>query len=86
MCLKICEFSTEPVLIDIFFQEPLSVREPLLPETEMDNAWFSLSLGGGDGLVEPAPAPSLPTTSQELRPPTFQVRSRDFESHGRGMS
>lgn len=61
------------------------MREPLLPETEMDT-WFSLSLGGGEGLVEPAPVPSLPITSQELRTPTFQVRSRDLESHGRGLS
>ncbi|CAK9190320.1 unnamed protein product [Sphagnum troendelagicum] len=66
-------------------QVPPPVELPIEQE-EMDNAWFSLSLGGGNVENPPAaPPPSVPSTSaQELHRPVPKARGdlQTFVSRG----
>lgn len=61
-------------------------REPLLHEEDIDNSWFSLSLGGGENFAEPTPTRSLRASSVEPCSPIPQPRVAEIDSHGRGMS
>ena len=61
-------------------------REPLLTEGDIDNSWFSLSLGGGENFVEPTPTRSLRTSPVEPRSPIPQPRVAEIDTHSRGTS
>lgn len=66
-----------------------NLRGPFLSEADdIDNSWFSLSLGGGENLAEPSPARSNLRTSLEQRSPIPQPRvTAHDDTHGRsGMS
>ncbi|KAG0583950.1 hypothetical protein KC19_3G174400 [Ceratodon purpureus] len=60
-------------------------REPLLTEGDIDNSWFSLSLGGGENFVEPTPTRSLRTSPVEPRSPIPQPRVAEIDTHSRGL-
>ena len=63
-----------------------NLRESLLAEGDIDNSWFSLSLGGGENFAEPTPTRSLRPSSPEPRSPIAQPRVVEIDNHGRGMS
>ncbi|XP_024357536.1 E3 SUMO-protein ligase SIZ2 isoform X3 [Physcomitrium patens] len=64
-----------------------NLRGPFLPEADdIDNSWFSLSLGGGENLAEPSPARSNLRTSLEQRSPIPQPRvTAHDDTHGRSV-
>lgn len=63
-----------------------NIREPLHPEEDIDNDWFSLSLGGGENFVESTPTRSLRTSPVERISPVLQPRVAEFDTHARGTS
>ncbi|XP_024382422.1 E3 SUMO-protein ligase SIZ1 isoform X3 [Physcomitrium patens] len=60
-----------------------NLREPFLPEEDIDNSWFSLSLGGGENLVKSTPTQNPRTSSMERYSPILQPRVAEIDPQGR---